>query len=205
MLLAVAHPRRIVQFVADHPHLDAVKVLVPQRLAGVNFGQVGAIGQRRDRPQDVAFTHPSQQVTTAQHHALPQLIAEEASVPQQQHAGVEVAQQARNHALLAALLLLKALEDEGILDVGADLFQAQLADLGESASAASAFGIAKSLGVGLRIRHVEDRTVDSHQTQVPVEGARSVGRGQQTDDAGEQQTQGREAQTLACLAQGGAG
>ena len=56
MGLAMAGPLGVIQRVLDHPHDDAVAVLVSIMRRGINLGQVRAIRQPLDRPQDqVAF------------------------------------------------------------------------------------------------------------------------------------------------------
>src|SRR5262249_3760257 len=137
-------------------------------------------------------------------YLLPQPVAEEAAVPQQQQARAEVAEQPRGHGLLAALLLPDAFDHQGQLGAGADLDQAELADLGEGALAAAALGAAEGQGVGGGVSAGVDRAVEGDHPPALVEGARGVWPGQGSSQRLKEQADGCDAQALARPAQAGA-
>ena len=93
-------------------------------------------------------------------------------------------------ALLAAAGFLDAFDHEGYFHMGASLHQAQFAYLREGAVATRTRVPAEGGGVGRRIRHVQDRAVESHQPPTLVEGSRCLRRGQRADEPLEQAAAG---------------
>src|SRR5205823_3915098 len=99
-------------------------------------------------------------------------------VPKEQHVGAEVAKQQGSHCLLRGVLLLEAFDFEGQFGVGADFYQAEFTDLGESASAPSAIGITEGSGIGVGVWDVKHGAVSGNETPAAVEGTGSGELGQ---------------------------
>ena len=131
----------------------------------------------------------------------PQLVAEESPVPEQEHLRSQVTEQPIDHRLLAATAVL---DDQGDFDVGPQLDQAELADLGEGPVAARpGRGAAEGGGVGRRVGDVVDRAVDAHQAKRRIERPRCLG-GQRSGDVGEEVPHRGDPQPLPRHAEAGA-
>src|SRR5271157_2709156 len=90
MGFAMAGPLWVIQRVLNHPHDDAVAVLVSIARRGINLGQKRAIRQSSDRPQDQVAFETNQESGAPRVQFFPMCVAEKAAIFRQQGVGRKV-------------------------------------------------------------------------------------------------------------------
>src|SRR5208282_3043038 len=119
------------------------------------------IGQVSDRLEDQPTFHSRQDLDVSRRHFFPEVIAEKPAVPQQEHLGSQMAEQAADHGLLA---VRAGPDHEGEFGVGPQLDQTELADLGEG-SIATRPGRGPAEGGGVGSESGTSKTVPSSPTR----------------------------------------
>ena len=104
MGLAMAGPLWVIQRVLDHPHDDAVAVLVSILRRGINLGQKRAIRQPLDRPQDQIAFQTNQEFGAPRVQFFPMCVAEKAAIFQQQGVGRKVVPELLDQFLFAVVV-----------------------------------------------------------------------------------------------------
>ena len=160
MGFAMAGPLWVIQRVLDHPHDDAVAVLVSIVRRGINLGQKRAIRQPLDRPQDQVAFETNQEFGAPRVQFFPMCVAEKAAIFQQQGVSRKVVPELIDQFLFAVVV---AAHGHGNFDMRTQFHQADLADLREGAVATATAAPAKVRVVSRRVRHVQDSAVDAHQ------------------------------------------
>ncbi len=160
----------------------------------VDLGQIRTIGQVSDRLEDQPTFHSRQDLGASRRHCFPEVIAEKPAVPKQEHLSSQMAEQSADHRLFA---VGAGPGHEGEFDVGPQLNQTQLSDLGEGPVAARpSRGPAEGGGVGLRVGDVVDGPVKPHQAESAVERPGRLGLGQRMNDLLEEVANRGDAQAL---------
>ena len=201
MNFAVTDPLRVVQRLADHPDENPIAILLTVVGRSKNLGQIRTIGQVSDRLEDQPTFHSSQDLDVSRRHFFPEVIAEKPTVPQQEHLGSQMAEQAADHGLLS---VGAGPDHEGEFGVGPQLDQTELADLGESPVATRpSRRPAEGRGVGVGVGDVVDGPIKPHQAESAVEGPRRFGPGQRMNDLLKEVANRGDAQALSGHAKAG--
>ncbi len=188
----------IIEGVLDDPHLDPVLVLSPMASRQIHFSQVRSIGKTTNRPENKAIFDSCQQMRVAIEHLLNGLITEETAVPKQQHAFIQVAQQAVGHGDLPNA---NGFDQAPPQHMGSRFAQRQNPYLRKRSWSTTAARSAEDLFVLRRIGKIQDKPVHGHQTQSAVEGSFGLGFGEQPHNCFDQGTKGRQADALSGLTQ----
>jgi hypothetical protein len=193
---------RVVVGILDHPHQEAAHVPATVGRTRVDLGQVRAVGQPADRPQDGVALDPRQQVGAPPDDCGDQFVAEEAAVPDQEHARPEVVQQRADHRRLAVAQRLDRQAADG---VRAQLTEGQQPDLREGPLGPARRGAAEGACVVRGIGQIERGAVEAHQPPASVERPDRLVSGHGASGLKEQVPQGGDAEPAAGLGEGGVG
>ena len=202
MSLASSRASGIVVRVFDYPHHPPSPVVATVAGVGVDLGQVGTVVEPAQRLEDRVALDPGQEVAAPLAGRADQLVAEEAAIPDQQHARPEIVEQRADHRRLAVAQRLDRQPADGM---GAELAEGQQADLREGPVGASARRSAEGAGVLRRVGQVEHGAVEAHQSPAAIEGPDGLVGRHGVGRLEEELAEGRDAQASAGLSEGGVG
>ena len=185
-----------VQGILNHPQREGFA----QAATGLRreFDQIRAIGEAARRLGQHALFQARQPVRPLGAHAGKDGAGEDAPIQQDQHIGLDRAQQRRQQMVVTETTGGKQRIDDGM---GPRFCQVQAACLRKRTGARPTGDPPKEGGIGGRVGHIFQRTVDGHQAQPEAEGPGGLSRGQGATDLPEQAAQHPDAQRPTPIAQ----
>ena len=97
MHFAVTVTCLVINDIIDNTNNDPVAIMTSGLRIGIEFGKVGTVLKRLDRLKHKILFDSRQQICLATDDRFDQVVAEEISVPEQQHIVLEVANQHTRH------------------------------------------------------------------------------------------------------------
>ena len=165
---------------------------------GRQFDQIGAIGEPAQGLGQHAGFQARQPVRPLGAHVGKDGAGEDAAIQQDEHIGLDRAQQRRQQLVVTETTGGKERIDD---DMGPRFRQVQAARLRKRTGARPTGDPSKEADIGGRVGHIFQRTVDGHQAQPEAEGPRGLLRGQGATDLPEQAAQHPDAQRPTPIAQ----